>query len=98
MCRQWRACLRAGSARFWQLLLQRLRSPEALPATPPFSQWNTGHYTINWRSAQVRAVKSQVDSTVCSTPASPHGQAGHSCGGQSPLAQRGFVMQACCRQ
>ena len=55
VCRQWRRCLTASNARFWALLLQRLRSPEALPANPPFSQWNTGAFTINWRSAQVPA-------------------------------------------
>ena len=52
MCRLWRKALTSNS-RFWQVLLQRLRSREALPAAPPFSQWNTGKFAANWRSVEV---------------------------------------------
>ena len=50
------ACL---MRRFWQLMLQRLQSPEALPAAPPFSQWNTGQFNAAWKQPEVILLDAQ---------------------------------------
>ena len=44
----WRGCMAKANERFWHLHLQRLASPESIPATPPFSQWNTGDFRCTW--------------------------------------------------